>query len=647
MATRRFLPGFRPGWMTAALTFGITAVVASAGLMAPLPATAIHDDANTPFELDGDAQDNSTLDDWDSVFELSTPYPFPDRDTPVAGAGETFVIDSTDPDPTAFVQSNKDTDAISGWSWGTKGLSPPKDDITNAYAKAYAVQFPGNDVAGHPSTPHDHLIIYFGADRFADDGDSAMGFWFFRNTVGLGANGKFSGTHAVGDTLIQVDYRGTGSNEIEVFKWVGTGGNAGGGKLQRLALGSSNSAAGVICNAAGNGYPADKACITTNTVQKPSPWDYTAKSSDNVGSDIWPARVFQEGGFDVTTLVGNVCFSGFMAETRSSHTETASLKDFALGDFNVCGINVEKTCVADSQTVDSTDPANPIFTTTHKVQISNTGIGGSLYDVALADPSAVSGNACTITGIALDSGSATVDNTAVGFKFDVANESRTVATVLNGTITVDMDCTSGDNPFQNTASVKARSAPGAAQDVTDSDEESTTEAGVCEFDFDSGIAVRKWCQDDDGLATGHPMGPNPAFSTPDPENTLNLGVFLKPPSYVPTVCVDVEISNTSANQRMVIDSWSDDKLGNLLSQSGVPSPLVLNPLNTTGDSYIVSTCYTGIPDQAATPPTNPVDPTNATYTDTVNATAHGEIDNTNESAGPVSATCKLCPPHAD
>jgi len=111
--------------------------------------------------------------------------------------------------------------------------------------------------------------------------------------------------------------------------------------------------------------------------------------------------------------------------------------------------------------------------------------------------------------------------------------------------------------------------------------------------------------------------------------------------------VDVEISNTSANQRMVIDSWSDDKLGNLLSQSGVPSPLVLNPMNTTGDSYIVSTCYTGIPDQAATPPTNPVDPTNATYTDTVNATAHGQIDNANESAGPVSATCKLCPPHAD
>ena len=123
--------------------------------------------------------------------------------------------------------------------------------------------------------------------------------------------------HAVGDTLIQVDYRGTGSNEIEVFKWVGTGGNAGGGKLQRLALGSSNSAAGVICNAAGNGYPEDKACITTNTVQKPSPWDYTAKSSDNVGSDIWPARVFQEGGFDVTTLVGNVCFSGFMRRSSA------------------------------------------------------------------------------------------------------------------------------------------------------------------------------------------------------------------------------------------------------------------------------------------------------------------------------------------
>jgi hypothetical protein len=331
-----------------------------------------------------------------------------------------------------------------------------------------------------------------------------------------------------------------------------------------------------------------------------------------------------------------------MAETRSSHSETASLKDFALGAFDLCSINVEKICVEDSQTIDnSTDP--PKFTTTHLVTIENDGFGGNLRDVELADPSAVSGDKCTIKAITLEDGTATIDATAVGFVYDVANESREVADSLGGTISVELECVSTDNPFQNTVSVKSRAALGAPQDVTDTDEETTVEAGVCEFDLHTGIALRKWCQGDDGEALGHPMGPNPAFLTPDDENPLGLSVFLKPPNYVPQVCVDIEVSNTSEDQRMVVKTFTDSDLGDLMPVGG----LELAPKNTSGDSFIVSRCYTGIPDQANPGHTNPVDPTIATYTDSVSATAEGKIDKVAASAGPVTATCELCPPHND
>jgi hypothetical protein len=552
------------------------------------------------------------------------------------GPGETFVVDSHEPDDSAFTQSNKDVDEVNTWSWGSKGISPPKDDITNAYAKASSVPgYAANDMPGHPNVVHDHLVVYFGADRFADDGDSAMGFWFFRNDVGLGPNNKFSGTHAVGDVLIQVDYRGAGANEIEVFKWVGTGGNAGQGKLQRLVLGTSNNPADTICNAA-NGYPADSACITTNVVQEDSPWAYAGKAEDYVGDNRFPERVFMEGGFDVTALVGNVCFSAFMAETRTSHSETASLKDFALGNFDLCSIDVEKICV------DGSEVANPLdetFTTTHMVTITNDSFGGALRDVELMDTTTSTSSTCEIKSVVPVTAGDATGLAGVGFVFDSSTDSVEVADTLIGAISVELECTSTTNPFQNRVEVKSRAATGQPQDVTDFDLETTVEAGVCEVDLNVGLVIKKWCQGDDGSATGHPMGENPLFGVEDSENPLELSVYLKPPAYKPEVCVDIELSSSTSDQKMVIDSFSDSDLGDLLPAGG----LTLNPSTALDGSnkYTVSRCYTPAgPDNNGG---NPVDPSTALYSDTVEATGHGKIDNVTASAGPVTATCKLCP----
>lgn len=683
----------RSTWFTTAITVAIGASLAGIAMLTAPPAEAVHDEP-TPFQLDGNPTKsigggspavNLNDDDWDYIFELGdgsgTPaYPTP-RLAPVASQaqGETFVVDSHDPDDSAFVQSNKDVDEVNTWNYGTKGISPPKDDITNAYANAELVPgYAANDMPGHPSVTHDHLVVYFGSDRFADDGDSAMGYWFFKGDVGLGPNGKFTGTHQVGDVLIQIDYRGAGNNEIEVFKWVGTGGNAGGGKLQRLVIGTSNNPADTICNSATNGFPADSACITTNIVERDSPWTYVGKGEDYVGDNRFPARVFMEGGFDVTALVGDVCFSSFMAETRTSHSETASLKDFALGSFDLCSVDVEKMCVAGSQTINAADET---FTTTHRVTISNTGFGGSLRDVELADTTVVDADndggldpaidkVCTITNVETVSG--TNEGLAgTGFVFNQASDSVEVADKLGGSILVTLSCTTPDNPFQNRVEVKARAATGAPQDITDADLETTTEAGVCAYELSEGLAIKKWCQGDDGTASGHPMGMNPyyyglhpgdsGFDATDPRyqsnNPLELGVFLKPSSYSPEVCVDIEIANTSTDQRMVFNDSSvdcatadfgtetkdyicDTDLGNLVPTGG----LTLEPAgHPTGlDKKSFSRCYTPTgPD--GSDGTTPVDPAQALYSDTARAQAHGKLNGERASAGPVTATCKLCP----
>jgi hypothetical protein len=98
---------------------------------------------------------------------------------------------------------------------------PDKDNITNAYAAAYTV--------------NGELLIYFGADRFANDGDAQLGFWFFQENVSLNPNGSFSGTHLVGDILVLANFSQGGSvSTIQVLEWVGTGGNQQGGTLQLL-----------------------------------------------------------------------------------------------------------------------------------------------------------------------------------------------------------------------------------------------------------------------------------------------------------------------------------------------------------------------------------------------------------------------------
>ena len=118
---------------------------------------------------------------------------------------------------------SKDNNDLDQWLYKA-GEPLDKDDITNAYAAGYVIP-PGGGTADNK--PGD-FVVYFGLDRFSVDGSAQVGFWFFKNHIGqttdaAGGGFKFSGTHAVGDVLVQSNFSNGGViSSISVFEWVGS-----------------------------------------------------------------------------------------------------------------------------------------------------------------------------------------------------------------------------------------------------------------------------------------------------------------------------------------------------------------------------------------------------------------------------------------
>jgi uncharacterized repeat protein (TIGR01451 family) len=266
------------------------------------PALAVHDEGL--FELDGNTANNAAVagDDWDS-------HP--------GATGNRFLF-ITDPlsqqtDDIFTGGSTKDDLNTTGWQW-TTGSVPDKDNIENAFAASYE--------------KNGHTFVYFGLDRFANNGDAFTGFWFFKGGVGPAAGGSFSGPHQVGDLLVLSNFTNGGANStIQLLEWVGSGGNVN-GTLE--LLGSSTQE----CTTA----PAlDLACAVTNDAPLNPSWTFDDKFTNGTNNAI-PVESFFEGGIDLDQLFdGNApCFGSFLAETRASQQVDAVLKDFAGGSFNTC-----------------------------------------------------------------------------------------------------------------------------------------------------------------------------------------------------------------------------------------------------------------------------------------------------------------------
>jgi hypothetical protein len=302
--------------------------------------------------------------DWETMCEPNSSKECQTTSLVKPGGSSAFSGIISDPDGTTiFGGGNKDIHDVSAWSWGD-GAVPDKSDLLHAAAAAY-------DNSGE-------LVIYYTADRFDNVGNTYMGFWFFQDEVAIN-NGGFSGNHKLGDVLVLVNFpQATNAVPlVQSLKWDPTcprkdNNNPQPGQCAatNLRLLSTGVADGAVC--VDNGNPGEQlACANTNDGLRNSPWNYTSKNGDS----MFPFETFFEGGINISQLLGGeACFASFMAETRASSSFTAQLKDFVLGAFPLCGIEVGKLCYANTPIVGST-PGSAIYTYDVAGCIENDGFG--------------------------------------------------------------------------------------------------------------------------------------------------------------------------------------------------------------------------------------------------------------------------------
>src|SRR5262245_43194050 len=152
--------------------------VVLAALIAVAITGAVNPAKVATFELDGNAvaTNASADDDWNCDF--GTPTSCQNPPAPIA---QTYIGDPVNDNGDDILGGgSKDILPISGWTRVTQ-KPPAKDDIANAAWASYSV-----DVANGP--PHE--VVYFTADRISNNGDAYMGFWFFKDKIGVGQNGQ-------------------------------------------------------------------------------------------------------------------------------------------------------------------------------------------------------------------------------------------------------------------------------------------------------------------------------------------------------------------------------------------------------------------------------------------------------------------------
>jgi uncharacterized repeat protein (TIGR01451 family) len=296
-------------------------IVAVAGLVYAAPA------AFEPlFELEGNPDTdrvapNEDADDWDQIWWVSEGM----TNTSHAGVSVFVTDEPSNADSIFTIGSTKDHNDLDVW-FNTIGTVPDKNDLLHAYAAAYS------------DGPTNYL--FFGADRFVTNGDAQIGFWFFQSGA-TPEGGTWSDVHWDGDILVLSDFTNGGAiSTIRVFAWrtdcfLGTStidpANCVDPNLEQIAVGNDCSSTADV-----------DICATVNSVViDPTPWPYQSKSGP---ANVFPPGAFYEGGLDITALGLTLgCNTTFLAETRSSQSVDAILKDYVTGTFNACSILVDKS----------------------------------------------------------------------------------------------------------------------------------------------------------------------------------------------------------------------------------------------------------------------------------------------------------------
>lgn len=350
---------------------GLLAALAAVGLMVGSTLAFHVGIGSVGFELDGNTDSGSAEGaDWEDIFDATGAtigaVPAAVGAQLDADFVKDFVIGASGPDASYHEPSNKDDQPVFAaggsevWGCGSVKNATDKDDILNAYAIAYTGAA-GTEDAGD-------LIVDFGVERFDDSGTAYLGFWLFQADVACDlATGKFTGSKTNNDILLLVNFSNGGSVvKINALAWhPGTPAASAAGTFTSIGT-------GVRCDITSdnNGTPGASAgstnvdmCAITNGDPDPSdgipeaqdvvvPWpteDKTKPGAPNPDpiNTLEPPE-FVEGAINLTDAFAAApgspalpaCFGSFMAETRSSDTLSATLKDFALGDFNTCNASV-------------------------------------------------------------------------------------------------------------------------------------------------------------------------------------------------------------------------------------------------------------------------------------------------------------------
>jgi hypothetical protein len=324
---------------------------------------------------------------------------------------------------------------------------PDKDNILQAVAGSFAL--PNGDTA-----------VYFAASRFSNNGDAQIGLWFFQEEVAPQPDGTFGpapgvvANHTDGDLLVLVNFEGGGTTpSIQVFRWAGG------------VDGAPVLATGLITGECGQGANAGNhdVCAITNAADSPAPvsWGYVPKAGT---PGVFPPQSFFEGGVNLTSIfgAGNVpCFSSFIAETRSSSSITAQLKDFAEGSFDLCKIAVTKTCTFNG-VVNNGTAVQYTFSGT----VTNDG-SGTVHNVEVVDTPGASGTQTPANPIPV-AASLTAGASAPWSATFVTNASNALG-------------------FTDEVLARAASSPGGVQTVTD------TDTAACQGQVNSAISITKAC----------------------------------------------------------------------------------------------------------------------------------------------------------
>ena len=383
------------------------------------PTYAVHDTGR--FQLDGDASSSTlgtppAVDDWDKVcHQYGPPGTACGSASDTTGSTAGLWTCDTSRNTAASCTLNatvftgggsKDPQLLSSWNWkdGAGGL-PAKDNLVHAFAVRYSL----TPSATCPSLSSTCEVIYFGLDRYDNSGDAQNGFWFFKGKVGLNADGSFSGSHQNGDVLVVSDFSIGGTNSIiTVYTWddscTATNKPAGYCADANLHTQASSTAANCASPTPNTGDPFCGIVNANDGTTVPWSSDYTDKS----GNNSYLKGEFYEAGINLSSFgLGGECFSSIGAESRSSTSTTATLKDFVLGTFSQCapslttqastnGTVTPGTAVHDTATITVTGAATPDDAT-------------GTVDFYLCGPSATANPDCSTDGTSAGSGKTLVD----------------------------------------------------------------------------------------------------------------------------------------------------------------------------------------------------------------------------------------------